>query len=151
MLHQFFCEGLFRLSKLYFFLCWPSTLWWDKKKSAAGGWEDTVGNSRRRIGKLTTACREGVVNLLHYICQVRAAVMGVQQLIWTHMHAKHREVDFQLPHALTQYCTTARNSLHLQKSEYFFSVVSNGLISSYLNKLQYIKPFSAWVSHLSFQ
>lgn len=40
----------------------------------------------RRGGKLTTACREGAVNLLHYICQVRAAVVGVQQLIWTHTH-----------------------------------------------------------------
>jgi len=32
---------------------------------------------RRKRRKLTTACREGVVNLLHNICQVRAAVVGI--------------------------------------------------------------------------
>lgn len=49
----------------------------------------------RRGGKLTTACREGVVNLLHYICQVRGAVVGVQQLIWTHTHARtHTQFQF---------------------------------------------------------
>lgn len=53
-----------------------------KHKSAFRDWEDMAGERRRRrSGKLTTACGEGVVNLLHYICQVRAAVVGVQQLI----------------------------------------------------------------------
>lgn len=62
------------------------------------GLEDTGGDGkkrrRRRSGKLTTACREGVVNLLHYICQVRAAVVGVQQLIWTRTHT-HTQTNMQ--------------------------------------------------------
>lgn len=41
-------------------------------------------------GGLTTACGEGAVNLFHYICQVRAAIVRVQQLIWTHVHTQRR-------------------------------------------------------------